>query len=278
MSNITLYCLCVVLLILVIIICILYTSFKYDNLTKNIHHYAFYDKSTQTIVYHQINPFYRKLNTVYMSNTIKKEIFDTITDFIKHSKIFEENNMPKNLRLMLTGKEGIGKRTLIEAIATEIDYVLIHFPKNNYSEKMIHAFFKEINNLSSPNIIIFDNINFNSINEFNAQLYNLISELIIKNNKNNIFIFIFNELKSVPFIFSSNFHIHHHYNMDVSINYIMDMICDNIHNSDETKLKIIRNNFLQLNHKLTPGYIIPYLMFNEDFEKSLVRFFKIIKN
>ena len=103
---------------------------------------------------------------------------------------------------------------------------------------MIHAFFKELNNnLHSNNIIVFDNINFSSIYEYNPQLYDLISELIIKNNKNNIFIFIFNELKSVPYVFTTNFHIHHHYHMDTNINYIMEMIQDNI--SNEFKLCVI---------------------------------------
>jgi hypothetical protein len=46
---------------------------------------------------------------------------------------------------------------------------------------------------------------------------------------------------------------------------------------NENKLIEIKNNFLKINHKLTPGIIIPYLMFNEDFQKSLDRFFKIIK-
>jgi nucleoid DNA-binding protein len=280
MWNLVLYYFEVILIISIILVLIFYlyyTCNKLDNLPKNIHHYAYFDKSTQTIDYHQINPFYRKLTSVYMSKTIKKQLYTTITDFIKHSKVFDENNIPKSLRLILSGKEGIGKTTLIEAIATEVDYSLIHFPKNNYSEKMIHVFFKELNNnLHSNNIIIFDNINFSSIYEYNPQLYDLISELIIKNNKNNIFIFIFNELKSVPYVFTTNFHIHHHYHMDTNINYIMEMIQDNINN--ESKLNIIRNNFLQLNHKITPGYIIPYLMFNEDFEKSLDRFFKIIKN
>jgi len=276
------YILLGIIVLVIIIICLIYICFPSNNtILKNINHYAFFDKTTQTIMYHQSNPFYRKLSSVYMSNSVKNEFYTTVTDFIKHSNIFDENNVPKSLRLILSGKECIGKTTLIEAIATEIDYGLIHFPKNNYSEKMIHAFFKDLNkNLSPNNIIVFNDINFDSIYEHNKQLYDLLSELIIKNNKNNIFVFIFNDLKSIPIIFSTNFHIHHHYHMDTNINYIMDIINDNISNNEfkEIKLNIIKNNFLQINHKITPGYIIPYLMFNEDFGKSLDRFFKIIKN
>lgn len=283
MMSLILYYFGVVIALIIILLIILYMCIPSEKyISKNIHHYAFFDKSIQKINYHQTNAFYRKLDSVYMSNTIKRELFKTITDFIKHSNIFEENNIPKSLRFIISGKEGIGKTTLIEALATEIDYGLIHFPKNNYSEKMIHAFFNDVNNLlPHNNIVVFDNINFNLISEYNKELYDLLAELIIKNNKNNIFIFIFNELKTIPYIFSNNFHIHHHYHMDSSINYVMDMIDDNLDTSDEykeIKLKQIKNNFLQLNHKITPGYIIPYLMFNEDFGKSLDRFFKIIKN
>ena len=279
----SIYILYALLIITIIfVICMIYMTFvSNDVISKNIHHYTFFDKSTKKIIFHASNPFYRKLNSVYMSNSIKTLLFSTITDFIKHSNMFKTNNVPRSLRLILSGKEGIGKTTLVEAIASEIDYGIIHFPKNNYSEIMIHAFFNDINNnISSNNIILFDNINFNSINEYNKQLYDLLAELIIKNDKNNIFIFIFTELKVIDFNFLSNYHIHHHYHMDVNINYIMDMINDNIYDdvNKDIKLKNIRQNFLQLNHKITPGYIIPYLLFNEDFQKSLDRFFKIIKN
>jgi len=63
--------------------------------------------------------------------------------------------------------------------------------------------------------------------------------------------------------------------MDIHINHIIRMIGKYIDNKN--KIIEIKNNFLQINHKLTPGIIIPYLMFNEDFQKSLDRFFKIIK-
>jgi len=62
----------------------------------------------------------------------------------------------------------------------------------------------------------------------------------------------------------------------------MNMIIDKLqlYNNEELnldKVKDIKNKFLRINHKITPGYIIPYLLFNEDFEKSLDRFFQIIQ-
>jgi len=258
--------------------------FDNESTDKNIHYYSFYDKSDQRIMYHKSNPFYRKLSDVYMSDTIKKEFVNTVNDFIKYSKNFTQHNVPRSLRFILSGIEGIGKTTFIEAIASEFDYSLIHFPKNNYNEKMIHIFFKDLNTyLNKNNIIMFDLIDFYAIQNYNKQLYELLSELVIKNDRNNIFIFTFNEINSIPVTFSSNFHIHHHYHMDTNINYVMNMIKNNLTNLSEGEitpdyLNEIKNNFLKLNHKITPGYIIPYLSFNENYQKSLDRFFRVIKN
>jgi len=267
---------------LIIFVIILYLD--QDAFEKNIHYYSFYDKSNNRIMYHKSNPFYRKLKDVYMSDKIKNEFSTTMNDFIKYSINFNKHNIPKSLRFILSGIDGIGKTTFIEAIASEFDYGLIHFPKNNYNEKMIHIFFKDINNyIKSKNIIMFDLIDFQSLYTYNKQLCVLLSELIIKNNKNNIFIFTFNDINSIPVTFSSEFHIHHHYHMDTNINYIMNMIKNNLTQLSDDEitsdyLNEIKNNLLKLNHKITPGYIIPYLAFNENYQKSLDRFFRVIKN
>ena len=252
-------------------------------MSRNIHYYAFYDKESNNIMFHQTNPFYRKLQQIYMSDTVKKEITTIIHDFIKYSDNFSQNNIPRSLRLILSGEEGIGKTTLLEAIATEYDYSIIHFPKNNYSEKMIHSFFSNINKLSMNNMIVFDNIDFNAIETYNKHLYELLAELIIKNDKKNIFIFTFNHLNNIPVIFTTSYHIHHHYHMDTNISILMNFIKDNLNQWSEdeldlNKLNEIKNKIIRINHKITPGYIIPYLLFNEDFEKSLARFFRVIRN
>ena len=172
-----------------------------------------------------------------------------------------------------------GKKTLLEAIATELEYGIIHFPSNEFSEKMIIAFFQKIHTLPLHNIIIFDNIDidFDNIQEYNNQLYTLFEELI-NNDSKNIFIFTFNNLKTLPFMFRTHFNIHHHYHMDTNIDYVMNYIKDKLIDCDIEMLTEIRNNFLQINPKITPGNIIPYLIFNEDLQKSLDRFFRLIKN
>jgi hypothetical protein len=234
-------------------------------------------------MYYSSTAFYRRLNQVYMSETIKTEFSNTIQNFIKYSNNFTKNNIPKSLRLILSGEDGIGKITLIDAIATEFDCGIIHFMLNNYTEHNIYSFFEYINKLCPNNIIIFDNINIDMMKTCNITIYNLLSELIIKNDKSNIFIFTFNNLTTIDQDFSRQFHIHHHYHMDTNINYIMNFIKDNLHQwseyeTDSDKLNDIKNKIIRINHKITPGYIIPYLLFTEDFEKSLERFFRVIRN
>lgn len=264
-----------IIIVVIIVLLILYIFYKNNGMQKNIHNYAIYDKKESKNYYYQMNPYFRPFESVYMSDTVKNEIFKNIDNFKNNSNIFKNKNVPRSLRIIISGKEGIGKTTLIEAISTYFNYSIIHFPKNNYSEKMIYEFFNDINSLSMNNIILFNNINFNRIIEINKQLYDLLCNFIIKNDKNNIFIFTFNNLEDIFESFNSNFHIHNHYYMDTHINHIMKLVGQYI--DDVNKLIEIKHKFLLLNHKLTPGYIIPYLSFNEDFEKSLDRFFKIIK-
>ncbi len=259
----------------IVLFTVIYTHYSANETDKQLHHYAYYDKDNQIIIYHRNQPFYRSLDSVYMSDTIKNEMTKTVGDYIKHSKMFVERKVPRSLRIILSGKEGIGKNTLLEAIATKNDLGFIHFPKNNYSEKMVHKFFNDLNKkFSEKNIVLFDNINFNTLIEKNKHLYDLISEFVIKNDKNNIFIFTFNDLNNIPNNFNNEYHIHHHFHMEANINNVMKMIGEYIYDEDE--LVKIKKNLLMLNHKITPGYIIPYLMFNDDFQKSLDRFFKII--
>jgi hypothetical protein len=141
---------------------------------------------------------------------------------------------------------------------------------------MINIFFHEFNTLyDGNNIIVFDNIDFNTIYMQNKNMYTLLCNHIININKKNIFIFTSNNIGSIHPDFYNNFNINKHYHMEIHINHIMRMI--NKYITDVNKLKEYKNNLLQINHKVTPGCIIPYLILNQDFQKSLDRFFKIIK-
>lgn len=237
----------------------------------NIHYFAFYDQKKDKITYHKSNKFRRTINKIYMNHSLKKEIVTTIDAFNDHSNNFTINNIPRSLRLVFTGKEGIGKTTLIETIASEYNYGLINFPCDNYSESMIHKFFKDLNTIFPERVIVlFNKIDFKDLYKTNKHLYNLIAEFVIKTDRDNLFIFTFNNLDDIPMEFNTTYHVHQQYMMEVHINNIMDMISDNI--EDEVELSKIKNKLLSFNHKLTPGYIIPYLMFNDDFQKSLDQF------
>lgn len=264
---------CLVPLSIATIIYIIYFDNEVDT---NIHYYSYYDKEHSKLVYYKSLPFKRTFENVYMDNTLKNDMVNTIGEYLEYSDMFTKNNVPRSLRFIISGKEGIGKTTLIEAITSEFQYGLIHFPTSNCSENMVYHFFNDID-IKFPErvIVLFNNIDFNEMYNKNKSVYNLISDFVIKNNKNNLFIFTFNELSSIPEKFSENFHIHHHYHMDVHINYVMNMISKYV--QDINELNNIKNNLLKLNHKITPGFIIPYLMFNNNFQKSLDRFFKIIQ-
>ena len=248
----------------------------FDNeIDTNIHYYSYYDKEHSKLTYYKSLPFKRTFDNVYMDSTLKNKMIDTIEDYHVHSETFDKNNVPRSHRFILSGKEGIGKSTLIEAITTEYQYGLIHFPTSNYCEDMVYRFFHDIE-MKFPEcvIVFFNNIDFNEMYNKNKNVYNLISDFVTKSNKNHLFIFTFNELSNIPDKFAENFHIHHHYHMDIHVDYVMEMIGKYV--QDLKQLDNIKNNILKTNHKITPGFIIPYLMFNNDFQKSLDKFFKLI--
>ena len=253
----------------------IYIVFFDNEVDTNIHYYSYYDKEQNKLTYYKSLPFKRNIESVYMDDALKVDFFNTINDYHTYSDMFTKNNGPRSLRFIISGKEGIGKTTLIEAITSEFQYGLIHFPTSNYNENMVYHFFHDIE-MKFPErvIVLFNNIDFNEMYNKNKSVYNLISDYVIKNNKNHLFIFTFNELSSIPDKFAENFHIHHHYHMEVHINYVMNMISKYV--QDTKELNNIKNKLLKLNHKITPGFMIPYLMFNNDFQKSLDRFFKII--
>ena len=137
----------IAIIILIIIICIIVNHIYSDKtIEKNMHHYAYYNKEDSKIYYNIIEPFIRSYESVYMSDSLKNNIFQSIDDHLKLNKLNKKLNYPKSLRLIISGKESIGKTTLIESIASYFNLGLIHFPKNYYSEKMIHIFFQDINN------------------------------------------------------------------------------------------------------------------------------------
>jgi len=257
--------------IFILVPIVIYLVFFDVTVDTNIHYFAFYDNKKDKITYHKNNKFRRTFNKIYMNYSLKKEIVDTIDAFNDHSHKFTINNIPRSLRLVFTGKEGIGKTTLIETIASEYNYGLINFPRDNYSESMIHKFFKDLNTIFPERVIVlFNKIDFKDLYRTNKHLYNLIAEFVIKTDRDNLFIFTFNSLDDIPQEFNTTYHVHQQYLMEVHINNIMDMISDNI--EDEVELSKIKNKLLSYNHKLTPGHIIPYLMFNDDFQKSLDQF------
>ena len=215
-----------------------------NKIERNIHHYSYFDETTNKFYFHRINTFVKYMSDVYMSDSIKSNIIDTITEF-------NSTNNYYSIRLILSGVDGIGKNTLIEAIATTFNYGIIHFPKDNYTEKMIVSFFHSLDKyVDTNNIISFDIIDFNTLSTKNKEIYNLLVNFITKNKNKNIFIFVFNDIKDIPMYFSTHLNINQHYHLSPHINYIMKLISEYI--DDNNKLVEIKNKFLNINHKITP--------------------------
>jgi hypothetical protein len=180
----------------------LYLLSKYEDnqiISRNIHYHAFYDKSSKKIIYHKNKPFYQKLN------------LDKFRIFVMN---FDKNYKSGSLRFILSGNDIITKNEIIEGISSEFDYGIIHFPVNNYSKLTIKLFFNQLNkNFSPRNIILFNEININSLYEYNRDAFDLLLNLVIENDKNNIFIFIFSD-SNIPCSFLSKCLSHTHYNLN----------------------------------------------------------------
>jgi hypothetical protein len=198
----------VIYLILAIIVgFIFYILSRYEDkqiISRNIHYHAFFDKSNKKLIYHKNKPFYQKLN---------------LDEFRVLTINFDKNYKNGSLKFILSGNDTKTKYEIIEGIASEFDYGIIHFPINNYSELSIKLFFNKINqNFTPRNIIVFEEINFNSLYEYNKEIYDLLLHLVIENYKNNIFIFNFLDSK-IPRSFLTNFLINNHYNINKQIIY-----------------------------------------------------------
>ena len=104
------------------IVAAIYIMYFDNEVDTNIHYYSCYDKEHNKLTYYKSLPFKRTFDNVYMDETLKYDMVNTIQEYLDHSEVFTKNNVPRSLRIILSGKEGIGKTTLIEAITSEFQY------------------------------------------------------------------------------------------------------------------------------------------------------------
>jgi len=99
----------------------------------------------------------RDLNSVFIENNKKELITNNIKKFINSEEWYIKNGIPYQYGILLYGKPGTGKTSLIKAIASKFDYKIYYLPPSQlmYIER---AF----NSLPEKAIIVIEDIDTNS--------------------------------------------------------------------------------------------------------------------
>lgn len=87
----------------------------------------------------------RTLNSVFIESNTKDAILNSIVEYEANADLYEQKQVPRHFGLCLTGPPGVGKSSLIAALAT-------HFGKNIYLAN------QDIMNRTSTLIDVIDNI------------------------------------------------------------------------------------------------------------------------
>lgn len=76
----------------------------------------------------------RTLNTVFIKNKQKEFLFNNIKKFIQKEQWYLNHGIPYQYGILLHGQPGVGKTSLIKAIASELGYNIYYLPPNKLSE------------------------------------------------------------------------------------------------------------------------------------------------
>lgn len=103
----------------------------------------------------------RKLSSIYIDIEDKERIINTINEFFKNKKLYRENGIPHNLKIMLYGQPGCGKDSIARMIATEWKRNIYYINPERSGEMIPEAI--SDTELASPLIIISDIDNYPEI-------------------------------------------------------------------------------------------------------------------
>lgn len=77
----------------------------------------------------------RDINTVILNKELKQEIIHNIDEFINSEELYKKSGIPHKMGIVLHGKPGTGKTSLIKAIATKYRFNVHSISLNNISEE-----------------------------------------------------------------------------------------------------------------------------------------------
>lgn len=99
----------------------------------------------------------RDIDTVILNKELKQEIIQNIDKFIESEPLYKKSGIPHKMGIVLYGKPGTGKTSLIKAIATKYRFSVHTISLNNISEDNLKGILS-FNDKSVYNIIVFEDI------------------------------------------------------------------------------------------------------------------------
>lgn len=99
----------------------------------------------------------RDIDTVILNKELKQEIIQNIDKFIESEELYKKSGIPHKMGMVLYGKPGTGKTSLIKAIATKYRFNVHTVSLNNISTDSLKGILS-FKDESVYNIIVFEDI------------------------------------------------------------------------------------------------------------------------
>lgn len=98
----------------------------------------------------------RRLNTIYLPHTQKKEIVDTVNEFFGNKEYYKRHGISHNLKILLYGLPGVGKDSICKMIASEWNRNIYYVSGGKDGKYIPNAIVDEDDDINYPLYIISD--------------------------------------------------------------------------------------------------------------------------